>query len=196
MRGAGPPCSQDFLIESTYDLLDRVIRQRRYHQKPDSSIENVNTHFCYDPAGDLVRVTAPNFGQDSVDCSLPQPPDFTRTYTYFFDHKLKSQKTPPTDSFTNGTLRSFTYDFNRNLKTITDENGQPETRFYDQRNLLTQVDQQFTHAPEPDRKITTKFEYDGVGNRTKLRSPRAVDTGNGDYVTQYGYDSVNRLIKV
>ncbi len=182
--------SQDFVIDSAYDLLDRVIKQTRYNQKPDNSIENLNTHFCYDTNGDLVRVTAPRAGLESVDCSAPQPPAFTRTYTYWFDHKLKSQADPL------GHTKSFAYDLNRNLITTTDENGQPETRLYDQRNLLIQIDQQFTHAPDPSRKVTTKFGYDGVGNRTKLWSPRASDANNGDYVTSYAYDNANRLNKV
>jgi len=182
--------SQAYVIDSAYDLLDRVIKQTRFHKNPDNSITSLNTHFCFDTNGDLVRVTAPKAGLDSVDCSLPQPPAFTRTYTYFFDHKLKSQADPL------GHTKSFTYDANRNLTTTTDENGQPENRSYDQRNLLTQIEQQFTHAPDPNRKVTTKFEYDGVGNRTKLWSPRASDANNGDYVTTYAYDTANRLSRV
>src|SRR5439155_15071858 len=176
-----------------YDLLDRMIKQTRYGQNPDGSITNLNTLYCYDANGDLVRVTAPKAGLESEDCSSPTPPDFTRTFTYTFDHKLKSQTTPPTLSHPLGTTKSFAYDSNRNLTVTTDENQQTETRSYDARNLLTRTDQQFTHAPEQNRKVTTKFEYDGVGNRTKLWSPRASDANNGDYVTEYTYDDVNRL---
>jgi YD repeat-containing protein len=49
--------------------------------------------------------------------------------------------------------------------------------------------------------VIAKFVYDGVGNLTRLISPRAWDTSTDKttfthYVTEYGYDKLNRLIKV
>jgi RHS repeat-associated protein len=193
-KGMKSPAVDDFIVRYEYDALDRVLREIRYDPDPTGSV--FRSHNCYDPSGDVVAVTAPRANVTQANCA--SLPDYTTRYEYTFDHKLKKKTTPYTDDYPAGTVTEYGFDLNRNLITIKDQNLNTETRSYDQRNLLVKVEQPFDVAAT-NRYVTTKIEYDGMGNKTKLISPRAWDAAGGvnfaDFVTSYDYDPLNRLTR-
>ncbi|HYO60808.1 MAG TPA: RHS repeat-associated core domain-containing protein, partial [Actinomycetota bacterium] len=46
------------------------------------------------------------------------------------------------------------------------------------------------------RSITTRYEYNGVGNLSRLITPRAHDTGLDSLTTKYQYDTVDQLTRI
>ncbi|MGH2755947.1 MAG: polymorphic toxin-type HINT domain-containing protein, partial [Actinomycetota bacterium] len=174
--------ANDFATLFDYDQLDRVIRKIRH--AADGSGDISRTHFCYDVKGDLRSVTAPRANAASVDCgALPNP---TQRFSYDDAHRPLSE----TNALTHE--RSVTYDPNGNIVTATNEEDDTTTLTYDQRNLVTKIEEPFSAS----RTLTTSLEYDGVGNRTKVVSPRAFDAGNPNLATNFHYDDADRLTKV
>jgi RHS repeat-associated protein len=193
-----PPASavtDDFTTVLDYDPLDRVIRQT---ENGASTADTRITHFCYDLAGDLISVTAPNAAPATPTCSATDTTRFTTRYDYDDAHRLKAQRDPE------GHESRITYDANGNVDTTerdidtvpTPDRIAKTTYGYDMRDALTQVTERFTAT----RNIVTKIVYDRNGNRTRFISPRGYDAAGGSstyttYVTDYGYDALNRLVK-
>ena len=80
--------------------------------------------------------------------------------------------------------------------TATDEEGVKKTRSYNERGELVKVVQPFEKDAQGvvTRSLTTKLEYDAVGNLKREISPRAWDASSDtspdkqsfrDYVTDY-----------
>jgi len=177
--------AEDHAVFYDYDDLDRVIREKRY----DTSVSPAKpliTHSCYDPAGDLVRVTAPQADVATVDCSATTPPQYTTRFTYDAAHRAKVATDPL------GRKKEVSYDANGNVETMTDASTNVAKRFYDQRDLLVKVVEPFNDT----RDVTSRYEYDGVGNMIKQISPRAHDAASDGLATKYTYDAVNQLTKI
>jgi RHS repeat-associated protein len=117
----------------------------------------------------------------------PTSASHTTKLTYDAAHQLVAQIDPL------GHTRSGAYDANGNLLSDTDELGHVARVTYDPRDQITEID-----APlDGTRRVRQRFEYDRSGNVRKAISPRAVDAGTAaHYVTTYGYDAANRLVKV
>ncbi|HYP22973.1 MAG TPA: RHS repeat-associated core domain-containing protein, partial [Actinomycetota bacterium] len=84
------------------------------------------------------------------------------------------------------------YDANGNVEKTRDALNEDTTMFYDERNLLTKVIEPF----DGTRSITTRYEYDEVGNLKKLISPRAHDAGQDSLTTKYVYDQIDQLKRI
>jgi RHS repeat-associated protein len=194
-RGVATSTLDDFTTMLEYDPLDRVTKQTEYGT---STASKRVTHFCYDLAGDLISVTAPNAAPATPTCSATDTTGFTTRYVYDDAHRLKVQRDPEAHE------SRITYDANGNVETTerdidltpTPDRIAKTTYGYDQRDALTQVTERFTAT----RDLTTKIVYDRNGNRTRLISPRGYDAAGGsstytNYVTGYGYDALNRLVK-
>ena len=187
----------DFTNAYAYDPLDRIARVTEYGTSTAAS-QTRHTHACYDTAGDLRSVTSPRAGLASVTCpgTGPATAPFTSTYAYDVVHRLTSQRDPI------GHETRIRYDANGNA--ISQERDIETGRVtlvqieYNQRDLPEVYRQRFDVGT--GREIVTRLEYDANGNRTRLRSPRATDAANvgqpNHYITEFGYDAVNQLIKV
>jgi RHS repeat-associated protein len=78
------------------------------------------------------------------------------------------------------------YDFDGNILTVTDEDGNATVNTYDALNRLTTT----TTAPvpgTPDDNIVEQFGYDPVGNRTQVTDGKGL-------LTTFTYDGLNRLL--
>jgi RHS repeat-associated protein len=182
--------ANDFTSFYAYDPLDRVIKETSHDVNAAGAITSTrNTHLCFDLAGDLVSVTAPNAGIASRDCAAT--PSHTTRFSYDQAHRLRSQIDPLSQT------QSVSYDANDNVATVTNENGDSETRSYDQRDLLVKVESPFV---KNGRTVTTKLEHDPVGKLKRSISPRAWDTSSDkltftDFVTSYVYDEFDELVR-
>ncbi len=186
----------DFTTMLEYDPLDRVIRQTEYGT---STASKRVSHLCYDLAGDLISLTAPNAAlATTLTCPAADTTGFTTRYEYDDAHRLKVQRDQE------GHQSRTTYDANGNVATTerdidtvpTTDRIAKTTYGYDMRDTLTQVTERLTAT----RNLITKIVYDRNGNRTRVISPRAYDAAAGsstytNYVTDYGYDALNRLVK-
>ncbi|HEX2296591.1 MAG TPA: DNRLRE domain-containing protein [Actinomycetota bacterium] len=193
-RGMETATIDDFATTFTYDALDRITKTSRW-TKAGSTASSPDTrydHLCYDTAGDVVARVAPRAARSTVDCAqaIAGGIPFTTRHTYDAAHQLRVVTRP------DAATRSFTYDENGNLKTVTDERNALTELFYDRRNMVFKVERPFNGT----RKVTSRTFYDAVGNVSKEVSPRAFDLSDGTnfthYVTEYAYDGANRLARV
>jgi RHS repeat-associated protein len=198
-EGTASSVAEDHKVDYDYDLIDRVIRERRWDQ-PGSQPRALDTWFCYEElTGDLLWVTPPR-AQLSAPCHTSgtdqRPSNFSSGYTYYDDHAVHTKALPPTAESTPRTrMDSFTYDANGNVKTVANANGDTTTYNYDDQDLVTDVIQPLISG---SRYTTTHYEYDKVGNLTKVVSPRGVDAAGASanvYATTYEYDPSNRLVR-
>lgn len=184
---------KDYATFYDYDPLDRVVTQTRYELSGGQPVP-LRSHYCYDLAGNLRAEIAPKAGLSSPPAACDQQTPYATVYAYDDAHRLLSEEDPL------GHRRSFGYDLNDNPTTLTaPAPGGTETRVYDQRNLLVRT----IEPHDGTRKVTTAYEYDGVGNLIRKISPRAWDTSStkvftddSPFVTAFKYDGANRLVKV
>lgn len=218
-RGVQTAQPDDFVTENVYDMLDRIITEKRYPCVPaqDSDcatgeVESVRkTYSCYQTgSGDLLWVTAPNTdwsGQSPPNCNTPDPiPSHTTRYTYDDGHRQLTEKTQAGGGEALRT-RTLEYDLNGNVTTETDEDGTPTQSVYSERDEVLQTIGTFQKSMQniPTRIVTTAYVYDDAGNLIREVSPRAWDTcepagcdpgANGAYVTEYQYDQADRKIRI
>ena len=176
-----------------YDKLDRVTRF--WEQETDGSTGAVRntlySHYCYDGAGDLRATVPPKANVATVDCTnLATLPRATRL-DYDAAHRLIAQTDPL------GNKQQATYTANGEVATSTDPQNGVTTYEYDQRGQRTKVIAPF----DATRTITSRSEYDAVGNLKREISPRAWDASSDkvtftSYVTTYDYDAVDQLTRI
>jgi RHS repeat-associated protein len=175
-----------------YDELDRVIQSYRHEVEGGAVKGTLRTHACFDVAGDLRAVVPPKAAVTSVDCSnLSTLPRATR-FEYDDAHRLMAE----TDALNH--RQETRYDANGDVEATVDEQNQATSINRDQLGRVTQVTEPFDAAT--GRKLTTKLEYDDVGNLVREISPRAWDASAdkstfSEYVTRYEYDAVDQMVK-
>ena len=202
---ASTAVANDYVTETSYDLLDRTTKETRYPKDGTATDARV-THYCYDLAGDLRSITAPRGARSDAptpftSCPVESAPtnyvytpaSYTTKYAYDDAHRLASTIDPL------GNTSSVTHDANGNLASETDGEGDTERYGYDDRDELVQEERPFDPS-RPTRKLVAIYERDGVGNVVREISPRAVDSqGAGpytNYVTTYVYDAVDQLTTI
>ena len=138
------------------------------------------------------------------DCNASPLPVVPHTTSYSYD-AAQRQLTETTRADVQGPAhtRTRSYDANGNVTADVDEQGTREDREYNQRDELVKAIETFRADAQgnPTRRLTTKLEFDGVGNLTREITPRAWDAANGvspfvDYVTDYRYDEVDQLTRI
>ncbi|WP_460417577.1 DNRLRE domain-containing protein [Planifilum fimeticola] len=141
----------DNTVTYDYDPVDQLV-------KVTNSLGHKIT-YEYDNTGNLVKVTEPKGNETTED-----PDDYVTTYTYDLNHRV----TKVTD--TKGHSVEYTYDHDGNRTTVKDKEGTVTTTVYDERGLVKEV--RVPHDDGVER--ITRFEYDEVGNRTKVITPPGV----------------------
>ncbi|MEV0640268.1 DNRLRE domain-containing protein [Streptomyces sp. NPDC050619] len=137
----------------------------------------------YDNVGNVVTVVDPkkNATADTT--------DYTNKTAYDLDHRLTSV----TDAA--GKITKRAYDKDSLVTSTTDAENNTTLITYDERGKTTQV--QVPHeGSSPITYRTTKYEYDQVGNATKVLTPRATAAGATTAFTgRTEYDELNRPVK-
>ncbi len=198
----------DYATSYKYDLLDRVEYETRYFLDTAGVETPAYTFSCYEAkTGDLKSVTAPNALKtpETFSCTTPG----THTTKYDFDDAHRPLST--TDAL--GRSSSTRYDANGNQVCAINQHGDHTKMEYDQRNLLVKRIEPFAAVSAGPVKLcdvtvpvtsqlTTAYAYDEVGNVRKIVTPRAWDAAgrqmpadSANFVTLYGYDHGDRLVK-
>lgn len=153
----------------TYDARNQRTEEIRGAQPctPSGSDVNVTTRYEYDAVGNLVRTVDPR----------------GNATTHEYDAAGRRVKT--VDPLGQATRQ--VYDANGNLTDSVDPEGRVTHRGYDVLDRLAeQIDNyQPSAPPSSDANVTTRFEYDLVGNLRRRIDPR----GNA---TEYEYDAAHR----
>ncbi|MGW0828430.1 golvesin C-terminal-like domain-containing protein [Streptomyces sp. NPDC002845] len=134
----------------------------------------------YDNVGNVVTVIDPkkNATADTT--------DYTTKTVYDLNHQV-SQVTDVT-----GKTTKRSYDKDSLVVSTTDAENNTTFITYDERGKTTEV-----KAPHDGTTFrTTKYEYDGVGNVTKVLTPRTTAAGSTEaFTARTEYDALNRPVK-
>ncbi|MFE7571400.1 DNRLRE domain-containing protein [Streptomyces sp. NPDC057539] len=136
--------------------------------------------YTYDNVGNLTKVVDPkkNATADAED------------YTSKTDYDLNHRVTTVTDA--SGKTSRKSYDKDSLVISATDAESNTTTVTYDERGKQTEVKVPY----EGTAFRTTKWEYDQVGNNTKVITPRGVATAAADdFTSRTEYDALNRPVK-
>jgi YD repeat-containing protein len=115
---------------------------------------------------------------------------YTTKLEYDDAHRLVKTTNPA------GKTTETGYDENGQITSQADELGKVTTTAYGDRGERVSLVQPY----DTGRTVTTRWEYDALGNVKRLISPRAYDAASGgptftDYVESYAYDALGRLVK-
>ncbi|WP_371129627.1 DNRLRE domain-containing protein [Streptomyces sp. TLI_105] len=137
----------------------------------------------YDNVGNTVAVVDPR-KNTTADAT-----DYTTKTTFDLNHRLTEVK----DAAGKVTKRS--YDKDSLVLSTTDAENNTRTVTYDERGKPKETKTPHT-GTSPVLYRTTQYEYDQVGNTTKVITPRGLATGAADDFTQRTeYDALNRAVK-
>jgi RHS repeat-associated protein len=206
-----PPQGNDYVTESVYDAIDRVITERSYDE---NGVAERKGHYCYQHnTGDLLWVIAPNANRsaapDSCNDQNPELPSHLTRYTYDAAHRTKTETTQAGSGQPLRTRELF-YDQNGNVTREDDERDTKTEYHYTARDELETTIQTFDAQQNPARKLTTYLKYDNAGNLILEASPRAWDKEadpdpdpdpippdpGDDYVVEYRYNEVGRVNRI
>jgi RHS repeat-associated protein len=174
-KGNLSPAAGDFVTTNAYDEIYQL-----------TSVTNALGHrltYEYNSVGNVTRVA------DARKNATADPTDHTTAYEYDRAHRLKKI----IDPLGNAVTRTYDKD-GRNVAT-TDQNGNTMLVTLDARGRPTES--KVPHRTDNGTIVyrTTKFEYDQVGNQTRVISPRGVETTDdpNDFAAVSVYDELNRV---
>ncbi|MBO0882447.1 MAG: hypothetical protein J2P17_19370, partial [Mycobacterium sp.] len=135
--------------------------------------------YAYDDAGNLSTVVDPRKN------ATTDTGDYTTKYSYDLNHRIKVI----TDA--KGYTTGSTYDRDGLVTATADQNNTTTIITLDARGKPSQV--KAPHADGIDN--ITQYEYDQVGNQTKVITPRGAATAGvpDDFIRQTNYDELNRI---
>jgi RHS repeat-associated protein len=164
--------ANDFTTTSSYDEINQMTAV--------VSALGDKISYSYDNVGNLVKVVDPKKN------ATADPDDYTSRTVYDLNHRVTSSM----DAAGNTTSR--TYDKDSLLVATKDAENNETLYAYDER--ANQIEVKVPHSgTSPITYRTTKIEYDQVGNRTKVISPRGVETASAeDFTSETTYDQLNR----
>ncbi|BCL12656.1 hypothetical protein GCM10017556_03950 [Micromonospora sagamiensis] len=174
-KGNLTPDAGDYVTTNHYDVI--------YQITSVVNAEGDTLSYEYDNVGNVVTVIDPrkNATADTT--------DYTTKMEYDRAHRL----TKTTDAL--GKFTTSTYDLDGLVTATTDQLGNTTEVTLDPRGKPTEV-----RVPHVDNAgtityRTTKYEYDEVGNQTRVISPRGVATTDDpdDFATVTVYDELNRV---
>ncbi|MGP3926293.1 golvesin C-terminal-like domain-containing protein [Streptomyces sp. 8N616] len=165
----------DYTTANTYDAI--------YQLTDVVNAAGDKISYSYDSVGNPIKVVDPkkNATADTT--------DFTTKTDYDLNHRV----TTVTDAA--GKTTSRTYDKDSLVVSSTDQEGNKTLISYDERGKQTEVKVPHSGTSTITYR-TTKYEYDQVGNATKVITPRGVETANTeDFASRTEYDALNRPVK-
>jgi YD repeat-containing protein len=171
---------------TTADATDYVTTNHYNEIYQLTSAVNAEGHrisYEYDSVGNTVKVVDPKKNASA------DPNDYTTVTAYDLNHRV----TTVTDAAGKTTKKG--YDKDSLVTSTTDAENNTTLVSYDERGKQTEV-----KVPHSDTSTithrTTRYEYDQVGNTTKVVTPRAVEAGTTTaFTVRTEYDKLNRPVK-
>ncbi|MGW0709808.1 golvesin C-terminal-like domain-containing protein [Streptomyces sp. NPDC002643] len=167
------------LTEEPGDFTSTTVYNEVYEPIEAVNAAGKRVSAVYNDVGDLVKVV------DARKNDTEDPDDFTSTFRYDLDHRLLET----TDAA--GKSTTSTYDWDGLTVATTDADGNRTDLVLDVRGALVEA-----HVPhDGDVVRKTRFEYDEVGNQTRVITPRGMETGDDDkdFASETVYDELNRV---
>ncbi|MEV4333558.1 RHS repeat-associated core domain-containing protein, partial [Streptomyces sp. NPDC049597] len=162
----------DFVTTNQYDAI--------YQLTGVLDSENDKISYEYDNVGNLVTVIDPRKNATS------DTTDYTSKTAYDLNHRVVKG----TDAA--GKYTTTEYDKDSLVVAATDKERNRTEVVYDERGMPVEKKEPY----EGTTVRTTKYEYDQVGNRTKVITPRGVNTADSeDFTLRTEYDKLNRAVK-
>ena len=192
------------ITEFAYDPMNRLIRvldpdgqQTNYGYDPKGNLtqvidaKNQTTTFTYDQRDRLSSSTNPfgfseSFAYDGNGNLTHTTNRNGQSITFNYDplNRLISKSRPPSSTEVGPQVTTFGYDSVENLTSVADPDS-TVTNLYDLANRLTSTTASMLSMPAR----TISYGYDLNGNRTTMTGPQGG-------LTNYVYDSLNRLTSV
>jgi RHS repeat-associated protein len=173
-----------------------------YHQYDPSGLpkevwdpKNGKTYYAYDAVGNVTAVADPR--SEPYGGLSDAQKRYRTTLTYDAQDRLKTEEIPKRSAQGQFITRSYGYNQNGDLVTITDGTGAVTTNSFDAMdNVLEQATPAILHAGDATAAVeTTKYTYDAEQNVTSEARPSGFATAQADdYSTAYTYDDVNRPV--
>ncbi|MFE9207587.1 RHS repeat-associated core domain-containing protein, partial [Micromonospora sp. NPDC007230] len=174
-KGNLTPDTGDYVTTNGYDAI--------YQLTSVINAKNQKITYEYDNVGNVVTVVDPRKN------ATADPADYTMKLEYDLAHRV----TKSIDAL--GKFTTSIYDRDGLVTASTDQLGNTTEVTLDARGMPTQVKVPHKNDAGTITYRTTKYEYDQVGNQTKVISPRGVATTDDpdDFATVTVYDKLNRV---
>lgn len=173
-KGNLTPEAGDYTTTSVYNEIYQLVEVR--------SADGNKITASYDDVGNLATLV------DARKNATPDQSDYTEKRTYDLDHRVIVS----TDA--KGHTERREYDRDGLMVATTDQEGSRSTVAYNARG--DEIERKVPHKNDNGTIVyhTTSFEYDQVGNQTKVITPRGVATSTADDFTfQTVYDELDRV---
>ncbi|MGP3956480.1 DNRLRE domain-containing protein [Nonomuraea sp. 3N208] len=149
-----------------------------------TDVLNADQHkltYRYDNVGNVTTVIDPRKNTTTAD-------DYTAFSTYDLNHRVTTVKDAA------GYQTSVDYDLDGLVVGQTDQDNNKTITAYNARGDVTETKVPHSETGGVIKYVTTQFIYDEVGNRTKVVTPRGVETPDdpGDFIAETVYDKLNR----
>ncbi|WP_099052891.1 DNRLRE domain-containing protein [Streptomyces glaucescens] len=162
----------DHVITNAYDEIYQLV------SVVNSAQDKIS--YSYDDVGNVTQIVDPKKN------ATADPSDFLTKTSYDLNHRVTSVTNAA------GKSTSTTYDKDSLVVETKDPEGNVTYIDYDERGKQKEVRVPY----EGTTFRTTRYEYDQVGNTTKVISPRGTATATADDFTQRTeYDALNRPVK-
>jgi RHS repeat-associated protein len=165
----------DFVTTYSYDEL--------YQPTAVTNANGDRLTYAYDNVGNVTTVVDPRKN------ATTDPADYTTKYTYDRSHRVLTT----TDAA--GHQTATDYDLDGLAVSTTDQEGNTTLVDLDERGMPRQVRVPHDNPGGTISYHTTQYEYDEVGNRTRVVTPRGVASASDPADFAYGtvYDELNRV---
>ncbi|MEV2273045.1 DNRLRE domain-containing protein, partial [Nonomuraea africana] len=175
-----PDVAGDFTTSYVYDPIYQLTDVLTADQHRINKIT-----YVYDNVGNVEKVVDPR-KNNTADTA-----DFTAFYTYDHNHQVTHVKDAA------GFQTITDYDLDGLVEGQTDQDGKKILIGLDGRGAVKETKVPHSETDGVIKYTITQFEYDEVGNRTKVITPRGVETADDptDFVAETKYDKLNRPIE-
>ncbi|MFD6716865.1 DNRLRE domain-containing protein [Micromonospora chalcea] len=188
---------------TTYDKVGNVLTVTEPQGNLTSTVGDYTTTTKYDAIyqptevtnglGQKVKSEYDNVGNVTVLYDAKKTASAADDFTTKYEYDLNRRVVKTTDAA--GKFTTARYDKDGLTLGTTDADGNESLATYDARGAL--VESKVPHSKDGSGTVTyrtTKYEYDQVGNQTKLITPRGVDTTDDadDFSVVTVYDALNR----
>lgn len=165
----------DFTTTYVYDAI--------YQVASVTNAEGGKTTYTYDNVGNVATAVDPRKNATAA------TDDYTSKVEYDKSHRVKKT----IDAL--GKFSTRTYDKDGLVTSTTDPEGRTSSVTLDPRGLVAEAKSPYVDNNGTVTYRTTRFEYDPLGQRTKVITPKGVATATvaDDYVAETVYDELGRV---